>query len=183
MRTFVGFVVERYPFVDYRSRSAIAAVADQPRGSAMSAQRRVVRASVGVFMAFTCALGLGGFAATASATPAAHHPPHQHCPRGHRGHYPPGKCRVFFNRGVYHPGQKVKFETGKVFKAHEKVTEQLFCHQGRYSKKYGSKKAGGFGRAKDTITLSKHLGNWGCTLSLKGTKSHIVLNGHLKVRK
>jgi hypothetical protein len=134
-------------------------------------------------MALTCALGLGGFASSASAAPAVHHPPHQHCPRGHRGHYPPGKCRVFFNRGVYHPGQKVKFETGKVFKAHEKVQEKLFCRHGHYLHNYGTKKAGGFGRVRDTIRLSKHLKSGGCTLNLHGNKSGVDLHGHIKVRK
>jgi hypothetical protein len=148
----------------------------------MSAQQRIVRASVGAFMAMTCALGLGGFAATsasaAPATPSIHHG----CPLGHRGHYPPGQCRIFFNRGVYHPGHQVRFVSGKIFRTHESVTEHLICHNGRYHKSYGTKKAGRGGRVRDHIRLSKHVGAGGCRLVLTGTRSGVRVHGHLKVR-
>ncbi len=94
--------------------------------------------------------------APAARASQAKHKPQQHCPRKHKGHYPPGKCRIFFNRGIYHPGQQVNFETGKVFKSHEKVTENLYCHSGKYHKNYGSVKAGSSGRAADSIKLSKN---------------------------
>jgi hypothetical protein len=149
----------------------------------MSAPQRIVRASVGAFMAMTCALGLGGFAATsasaAPASPAIHHG----CPLGHRGHYPPGQCRIFFDRGVYHPGQKVKFVSGKVFRNHERVTELLVCHKNRYHKSYGTKKAGPRGRVRDHIRLSKNVGAGGCRLVLTGKHSGVRIHGHLKVRK
>lgn len=146
----------------------------------MSLPHKVVRAAFGGFLAVACALGLGGLS-TASAAPA-HRVPTQHCPAGHRGHYPPGKCRIFFSRGIYHPGQKVTFESGEVFKAHEKVTELLTCHHAGYQKHVGVTKARGRGRAKDTFRLSSSLTAGGCTLTLKGKKSGVVLNGHLKVR-
>jgi hypothetical protein len=134
-------------------------------------------------MAVTCALGMGGLAASTASAAPAHHVPSSHCPRKGHGHYPPGKCRIFFNKGTYRPGQHVKFESGEVFRSHEKVSVTLTCHKGKYQHHYSAVTAGSHGRAKGSIKLSKHLKNWGCTLSLKGKKSGIVLNGHFSVRK
>jgi hypothetical protein len=145
----------------------------------MSARHRIVRASVGAFMALATALGLGGFAASpAAAAPAIHHG----CPLGHKGHYPPGKCRIFFNKGTYHRGGKVKFESGKVFKTNERVGEKLFC-RGGYSKFYGTVRAGSNGRVHDTIKLAKHVPTGTCTLRLTGKRSGVRISGSFHVEK
>jgi hypothetical protein len=146
----------------------------------MSARHRLVRASTGTFMALACVLGLGGFSAmsasAASARPAVHHG----CPLGHRGHYPPGQCRIFFNKGSYHRGSTVRFESGKVFKSHELVNEKLFCAHG-YSKFLGTDRAGSHGRSKDHFKLSKHVPLGSCRLRLTGKHSHVRIHGTFNV--
>jgi hypothetical protein len=149
----------------------------------MSARQRIVRASVGAFMALATALGLGGFTTVSASASPASAAVHHGCPLGHKGHYPPGKCRTFFNRGVYHPHQKVVFETGRVFKTHEKVSEKLTCHSGSFSENLGTTRAHGLGKAKDNFRLPKHLPSGGCTLTLTGEKSGVRLHGHFEVRK
>jgi hypothetical protein len=149
----------------------------------MSASQRIARASIGAFMALACALGLAGFSATsvsaASAIPAVHHG----CPLGHRGHYPPGQCRIFFNKGTYHRHGLVKFESGKVFRTHEKVGEELFCNHHRFHKGVGPTRAHRSGRAVDHFRLGKHTPFGKCTLRLNGRHSHVRIRGSFHVRK
>jgi hypothetical protein len=146
----------------------------------MSAPQRIARASIGTFMALTCALGLGGFSAmsasAASARPAIHHG----CPLGHRGHYPPGQCRIFFNRGSYHRGQTVRFETGKVFRTHERVAEKLTCRNG-YHKFLGTDRAGSQGRVRDHFRLANNVPFGTCTLRLTGRHSGVRIRGSFQV--
>jgi hypothetical protein len=148
----------------------------------MSARHRIVRASTGTFMALTCALGLGGFSAmpasAASARPAIHHG----CPLGHRGHYPPGQCRVFFNRGSYHRHSKVSFESGKVFRTGERVGESLRCGR-HYHKFLGTTKAAKSGRVNDSFRLGKHVPLGSCTLRLTGRHSGVRIHGSFSVVK
>jgi hypothetical protein len=146
----------------------------------MSAPQRIARASIGTFMALTCALGLGGFSAmsasAASARPAIHHG----CPLGHRGHYPPGQCRIFFNRGSYHRHSIVRFESGKVFRTNEQVAESLRCGK-HYHKFLGTDQAGSHGRVKDHFRLGRHVPFGTCTLRLTGRHSGVRIRGSFRV--
>ena len=87
------------------------------------------------------------------------------------GHcYPPSQCHVGFDKDTYKRGHKVKFDTGKAFDSHEKVSGTLKCkhHFVRHTRKF---KAGAKGRVKTDFHVPAHAPNGTCKFILVGLTS------------
>jgi hypothetical protein len=115
------------------------------------------------------------------AAPAHHHHHHHHhCPSKH-GHYPPGKCKVYFAKqhDRHHHTEIVGFTSGQVFKGGERVIVVINCPASHGHRKHTftqTRHAYSGGRVIGSFTVHETF-RGSCTVTMTGHHSGVRVSG------